>query len=91
MWVQTLMARLKTKRFRQIFDYLDQEHEGVIDLLNLTTGMHCLTSHLGMPFSHPPPPPPPLGPWALPAMAACCNVENNFHNDSINSINTRNI
>ncbi|KAL3139442.1 hypothetical protein ABBQ38_003772 [Trebouxia sp. C0009 RCD-2024] len=36
---ETLMARLKTKRFRQIFDYLDQEHEGVIDLLDLTTGM----------------------------------------------------
>lgn len=35
--VQTLMARLKAKRFRQIFNYLDQDQAGVIDLLDLAT------------------------------------------------------
>ena len=33
------MAKLKAKRFRQIFDYLDQDKDGVIDLLDLTTGL----------------------------------------------------
>ena len=32
------MARLKAKRFRQIFKYLDQNQDGLIDLLDLTTG-----------------------------------------------------
>lgn len=36
--LQTLMARLKAKRFRQIFKYLDQNGDGFIDLLDLTTG-----------------------------------------------------
>lgn len=36
--MQTLMARLKAKRFRQIFTYLDQNQAGVIDLLDLATG-----------------------------------------------------
>lgn len=36
------MARLKAKRFRQIFNYLDQDQDGVIDLLDLTTGQACL-------------------------------------------------
>ncbi len=31
------MARLKAKRFRQIFNYLDQDQAGVIDLLDLAT------------------------------------------------------
>ncbi len=31
------MARLKAKRFRQIFNYLDQDQTGVIDLLDLAT------------------------------------------------------
>ncbi len=31
------MARLKAKRFRQIFNYLDQDQDGVIDLLDLAT------------------------------------------------------
>jgi arginyl-tRNA synthetase len=35
--VQALMARLKAKRFRQIFNYLDQDQAGVIDLLDLAT------------------------------------------------------
>ncbi|DBA69216.1 TPA: hypothetical protein ACH3X2_013047, partial [Trebouxia sp. C0005] len=34
---QTLMARLKAKRFSQIFNYLDQDQAGVIDLLDLAT------------------------------------------------------
>ena len=38
MCMQTLMARLKAKRFRQIFAYLDQNQAGVIDLLDLATG-----------------------------------------------------
>ena len=35
---QVLMSRLKAKRFRQIFKYLDQKQDGFIDLLDLTTG-----------------------------------------------------
>ena len=31
------MARLKAKRFRQIFNYLDQDQAGVVDLLDLAT------------------------------------------------------
>ena len=31
------MARLKAKRFSQIFNYLDQDQAGVIDLLDLAT------------------------------------------------------
>ena len=45
MCVQTLMARLKAKRFRQIFAYLDQNQAGVIDLLDLATG-GLLSHHL---------------------------------------------
>lgn len=33
------MTRLKAKRFRQIFNYLDQDQEGVIDLLDIATSM----------------------------------------------------
>ena len=78
--VQTLMARLKAKRFRQIFDYLDQNHEGVIDLLDLTTGT--------------PSPSPPWAPEPalnLPAMLACFNVDDDCHNDSTNSMITNNV
>ena len=39
------MARLKTKRFRQIFNYLDQDQDGVIDLLDLTTGLSVCLSY----------------------------------------------
>ena len=49
------MARLKAKRFRQIFDYLDQDQDGVIDLLDLTTGWPCLQLPLAlMAFVHQP-------------------------------------
>ena len=44
--VQTLMARLKAKRFRQIFHYLDQDQDGIIDLLDLTTGEEGLMETL---------------------------------------------
>lgn len=42
--MQTLMAKLKAKRFRQIFQYLDQDQDGVIDLLDLTTGIDTATA-----------------------------------------------
>lgn len=53
------MARLKAKRFRQIFKYLDQKQDGFVDLLDLTTGdaqktcsVRCLLSVLGQLVAH---------------------------------------
>ncbi|DBA68546.1 TPA: hypothetical protein ACH3X2_013610 [Trebouxia sp. C0005] len=43
---QTLMARLKAKRFSQIFNYLDQDQAGVIDLLDLATSEEGLMDTL---------------------------------------------
>lgn len=36
--MQNLMARLKSKRFRQIFEYLDQDQDGLLDLAELLSG-----------------------------------------------------
>ena len=36
--LQNLMARLKAKRFRQIFEYLDQDQDGLLDLAELLSG-----------------------------------------------------
>jgi hypothetical protein len=38
-WLQAIIGKLKAKRFRQIFDYLDTAGAGELDLVTLVSAL----------------------------------------------------
>ena len=40
-WLQAIIGKLKAKRFRQIFDYLDTAGAGELDLVTLVSAPAC--------------------------------------------------
>ena len=44
-WLQAIIGKLKAKRFRQIFDYLDTAGAGELDLVTLVSALPAVLSH----------------------------------------------